>query len=302
LKRFDILHIVDSDYAAAMPASRLNHTVVTCHDLMPFLHREHGLGELFGELGRYYFEKSMRKMSRCGRVVADSAFSRDCILKYTDCPAHRVEVVHLGIDPARFHAMSKETPALVEFQRRHGLAAKEVLLHVGGGAWYKNVETVLQVVHALVGAGHSNVVLLKIGRMTSEHAGLAERLGLYPRIVMLPRVTDEELPLAYHAADLLLWPSWYEGFGLCVLEAMACGTPVVCSNGGSLPEIAGDAAAMHDPKDMDGLAASCRRVLEDPTFRTKLSDAGLARAVTFRWERTAAAYYRIYTELHSGVG
>ena len=300
-KRFDILHIVDSDYAAAIPASRLSRAVVTCHDLMPLLHREHGLGEVFGRSGRYYFAKSMRKMSRCGRVVADSAFSRDCILKYTDCPTHRVEVVHLGIDLVRFQPMSKETPVLMDFQRRHGLVGKEVLLHVGGGAWYKNVETVLHVVHALVRAGHSNVVLLKIGHMTSEQAALAERLGLHPRIVMLPRVTDEELPLAYHAADLLLWPSWYEGFGLCVLEAMACGTPVVCSSGGSLPEIAGDAAVMHDPKDMDGLAASCRKVLEDPAFRTRSRDAGLARSAKFRWERTASAYYRVYTELHSGA-
>mgnify|MGYP000865105173 CR=1 FL=1 len=161
----------------------------------------------------------------------------------------------------------------------------------------KNVETVLQVVHELVRRGRSNLVLLKVGRLSHSQIDLADQLGLRNRIIQFERVADEEVPLLYSASDILLWPSLCEGFGLPILEAMACGTPVVCSNGGSLAEIAGTAAAVHDPHDVNGLAESCLRLLESPSAFETAQAKGIAHAAGYRWDRTAATYYRIYKEV-----
>ncbi len=298
LRPYDVLHILDSDYAAAIPKPRLRRTVVTCHDMMPFLQREYGFPDTFSRFGRHFFEQNLRKMAACGRIAADSRFTRDCVIKYTGCPLERVEVIPLAVEHHRFQPMARD-PDVEAFRRRHGLEGKEVLLHVGAGVWYKNVEIVLEVLSELVRQGHSSVVLLKIGRITRAQADLAARLKIQDRIILLERVSDDEMPLVYAASDVLLWPSLCEGFGLPVLEAMACGMPVVCSNGGSLPEVAGRAAAIHEPRDVPGLAAACRRLLEDPSFADEMRTAGLTHAATYRWEKTAAAYYRLYAELNS---
>jgi glycosyltransferase involved in cell wall biosynthesis len=297
VKRYDALHIVDSDYAAAIPKSRLPHTVVTCHDMMPFLQREHGLPESFSRFGRYFFEQNLRKMASCGRVAADSRFTRECILKYTRCAPARLEVIPLGVDHDRFRPTPADSADIKGFRGRYGLEGKEAILHVGPGVWYKNVETVLKVISELVQRGRSNLILLKVGPLTQAQMDLATRLRVRDRIVLLERVADDDMPLIYAVADVLLWPSLFEGFGLPVLEAMACGTPVVCSNGGSLAEIAGTAAVVHEPRDVGGLTASCGRILEDRSFRDEVRSAGFAHAAGYRWEETASAYYRLYREV-----
>jgi glycosyltransferase involved in cell wall biosynthesis len=299
-RRFDVLHIVDSDYSAAIPEGKLQRSVVTCHDLMPMLQQESGVWGGLSLAGRLFFRQSMRKMARCACVLSVSRFSRDCILKYTDTPENRILVVYEGVDHHRFRPGAEDDPIREAFRRQHGLTGKRVVLHIGAGVWYKNVETVLHVMRELINRGCSDAVLLKIGRFSPEQEALCARLGLQDRVVLLPKVTDEETVLAYQASDLLLWPSLYEGFGICVLEAMACATPVVCSNGGSLPEVAGDAGVVHDPQDVPGLAASCLQVLEDQAFANTLRDKGLARAAGFRRENTVATYYSAYTRVNDG--
>ncbi len=293
----DVLHIVDSDYAAAIPAAKLDRTVVTCHDLMPFLQRAYGPGEPFGRMGRFFFHENLRKMARCACVVADSEFTRDCLLKYTACAPDAIRVIYLAIDETVYRPIAAEDPALRAFRDRYDLEGKTVVLHVGAGAWYKNVETVLEVFHRLAKDAARDWVLLKIGRLTPEQDDLARRLGIDGRIRMLPKLDAAEVAFAYNASHLLLWPSLFEGFGLCVLEAMACGIPVVCSDGGSLPEVAGSAALIHDPRDVDGLAESCQRIVGDPACREALRAAGFEQSKRFSWDRTAAEYLAEYRAL-----
>ena len=110
-------------------------------------------------------------------------------------------------------------------------------------------------------------------------------------------VPNEDLIALYNAAALFVLPSFYEGFGLPVLEAMACGTPVVCSERGSLPEVAGDAALLVNPDGLDGLASAMERALEDQPLRAQMRSRGLAQAAHFSWEMTAKETLAIYHRL-----
>ncbi len=114
-----------------------------------------------------------------------------------------------------------------------------------------------------------------------------KRLGLQDRVTITGFVDDRDLAPLYALATLLVYPSLYEGFGLPVAEAMACGTPVICSNASSLPEVAGDAALYFEPHDVDGMAQAMRRVLDDESLRRDLRSRGLAQVKQFSWERAA---------------
>jgi alpha-1,3-rhamnosyl/mannosyltransferase len=122
----------------------------------------------------------------------------------------------------------------------------------------------------------------------------AQALGLGERIRFLGLVEDVDLPALYSAALAFIFPSRYEGFGLPTLEAMACGTPVACSNVSSLPEVVGEAALLFDPTDLGALTEAMQRLVEDRALRQALSEQGLRRAATFSWERNAAATLDIY--------
>jgi glycosyltransferase involved in cell wall biosynthesis len=147
-----------------------------------------------------------------------------------------------------------------------------------------------------------DVRLIKVGSV--EHPSLAEQLrrqvqqlGLADAVLFTNPVSDQDLVAFYNLADLFVFPSLYEGFGLPPLEAMACGAPVVCSNAASLPEVVGDAAITVDPYDVDGLAAAMVRVLTDADLRRQLRERGLARARQFTWERTALETIAVYRQM-----
>lgn len=301
LRRADVLHIVNADYLPGLIRSRLASTVATCHDMMPFLAFD-SLEEAFPKrLGLAFYRESLRCMVRCGLVVTDSEFSRRCILEYSQCAADRVRVIPLGIDTC-FRPLEAGSQELENFGRRHGLEGKRVVLHVGTTEGYKNIETVLEVVANLRRRMGDRLVLLKVGGAFSpKQRDLIESLGLVETVLHRTGLSEEELVAAYNAAEVLLWPSRFEGFGLPVLEAMACGTPVVCSNGGSLPELAEGAAAMHDPLDVEGLTASCQTTMEDAVMRERLKAAGLSRAAQYTWDRTAHEYYAAYRAVNQGT-
>jgi hypothetical protein len=122
-------------------------------------------------------------------------------------------------------------------------------------------------------------------------------LGITESVRFLGSVPEEDLPTLYSGATLFVFPSLWEGFGLPVLEAMACGVPAACSKTSSLPEIVGDAALMFDPLDVEEMAATIGRALEDEALRAELSEEGLQRAAQFSWEDTATATLKVYSAL-----
>jgi alpha-1,3-rhamnosyl/mannosyltransferase len=124
-----------------------------------------------------------------------------------------------------------------------------------------------------------------------------ERLKLRERVVCTGYVDEEALACLYSGAAAFVYPSWYEGFGLPVLEAMACGCPVICSNTSSLPEVAGDAAILIDPRDVEGLANALDTVLDDSALQQSLAQLGLKKAAEFSWENTALRTLEVFANV-----
>jgi glycosyltransferase involved in cell wall biosynthesis len=231
------------------------------------------------------------------RVMAISYSTRDDVVRSYGVPATRIDVAYPGVDPA-FRPLPRR---LVEsFCHKQGLP-ETFILHVGTLEPRKNHITLLKALaHLSIKGSQSGIQLVCVGGrgwFYDEIYAAVERLGLQEQVRFCGYVRAEELPLWYNAATLLAYPSLYEGFGMPVLEAMRCGTPVITSNVSSLPEAAGKAGLLVAPDDVEGLAEAMRSVLTDEERRQALSEAGRAQAAGFTWERaareTVAAYRKI---------
>jgi glycosyltransferase involved in cell wall biosynthesis len=166
-----------------------------------------------------------------------------------------------------------------------------------GRAFYKNIPGVLRVLHRLR-VGGLNARLVRTGRpIAGDERRLAETLGVAHAVTELGAVPDDDLPALYNAVDLLLFPSLYEGFGWPPLEAMASGTPVVCSRAGSLDEVVAGAALTADPEDVEALAWHAGSLFTDARLRSALVERGLARSAQFHWEGTARAVVSVYQDV-----
>ncbi|MBC7224691.1 MAG: glycosyltransferase family 4 protein, partial [Anaerolineae bacterium] len=290
-------HVVDHSYGHLVHFLDPARTVVTVHDLAPL-----GAPEPGGRWGvsARLWRWSLRGACKAARLIADSAFTREELLRWTDYPPGRIVVIPCGVAPA-FRPLEDEGN-LRPVRERYGLPEGRLLLHVGHGARRKNLAGLLQALARVVQAA-GDVHLVQVGaRPGQAEETLVARLGLQGRVRWLGTVPGQDLPALYNLADCFVFPSLYEGFGLPVLEAMACGTPVVCSHLASLPEVAGDAALLVDPRDPAALAQAVLQVLEDAALRQGLREAGLRRAGAFTWACTAAATANVYREVWREVG
>jgi alpha-1,3-rhamnosyl/mannosyltransferase len=204
-------------------------------------------------------------------------------------------VVYEGVAPTfRVLSGAETEPVLAQY----GLRAGAYLLALGTLQPRKNLLTLLRAVRLLLddGCDPGLVVLVGATGWGSTLEAEVERLGLTPRVRILGYLPNEALPAIYSGARAFAFPSLYEGFGLPVLEAMACGTPVVASNCSSLPEVVGEAGLLADPRRPAAFAGALRRLLAEPDLAARLREAGLARAAEFTWERCARETARILEE------
>jgi glycosyltransferase involved in cell wall biosynthesis len=207
-------------------------------------------------------------------------------------PAAKVWNVSGGVG-----AQYRPAPAADIAQARQRYALPErYLLFVGSVQERKNVRACLLAFADVCQRGlphHLVIVGAKQWRY-AEILNTLEGLAVKDRVHFTGYVEDADLPALYTGAEAFVFPSLYEGFGLPVLEAMACGTPVITSTTSSLPEVAGEAALLVDPKDVEALAAGMERVLTDPALRTTLRERGLQQAARFTWARTAQHVVDVY--------
>jgi glycosyltransferase involved in cell wall biosynthesis len=292
----DLNHIVDHGYGHLAFSFDPRRTVVTFHDAMLLKLEARELPTdaypWFAMLGH---RLSLAGIRRAARVITDSESSKRDLLRFTDCDPDRVHVVPLGVSD-RFRPPSTPGRGSVGDGRRR-------VLHVGHCGAYKNVEAILRVVEALGPRFGGRLMFTKVGGpFTDRQRALIARLGIEDRVEHLGAVPLDDLPRTYAGADLLLMPSLHEGFGLPVLEAMACGTPVVASNQGSLPEVVGDAGLCVDPTDTAAIAEAVATVLTDDAVRDRLRQRGLERARLFGWERTARETLSVYESVYKALG
>jgi len=263
------------------PTRRSTRTLLTVHDLS-FLH----CPEAFVPALRRYLERVVpRSIARADLVLADSAHTRSDIIALLGVPPARVQVLYGGVHP-RFRPEA-EPREQARLRARYGLGERPYVLSVGTLQPRKNYVRLMRAFTNLKPEEAELQLLIAGGRGWLYQDILAEAEEYGDRVRTLGFVDEADLPALYRNAALFAFPSLYEGFGFPVLEAMACGVPVVCSNASSLPEVAGDAALLVDPLDADGLSGAMQQALEDAHLRRELVARGLAQAARFTWEQAA---------------
>ena len=286
LLNLDLIHSPDfiPPLHNAIPA------VITVHDLAFLLYPNF----VTAESARYYGQVE-EAVKRASRIIAVSHSTKHDLIEILGAPERKIDVIYEAADPAFQpipHAVARQRLAAT------GIDAPEAfILFVGTIEPRKNLGTLLRAYHLLRSRYGVETPLLLSGSMgwLSENIQeLVNQLGLEKHVRFLGRTSTEQLLYLYNLATLLAHPAHYEGFGLTPLEAMACATPVVCSDAGSLPEVVGDAALLAPPDDEEAWAIALRRVLEDPDLQHSLSEQGLARARQFSWEKAARQTLETY--------
>ena len=264
-------------------------TVVTIHDMSLRLYpRCHPVRRLL--LNRPLMRVAMRQAAS---IVTVSHSTRRDLLRLHGVPADRVSVVHEAASPAFRPIRDREQ--LDAVRRRYGLPDR-FILYVGTIEPRKNLSRLMQAFAEARAAGvpHQLVCVGPYGWSSRDLTGHIERLNLKSHVTFTGYLPFEDLPAIYNLGEFFVFPSVYEGFGLPVVEAMACGTPVITASTSSLGEIAGGAAETVDPLDIPALAASIRRLASDEEYRRDLSEKGLVRSRSFSWTQTAKDMIAVY--------
>ncbi len=240
-------------------------------------------------------------LKKARMVICVSENVRDIVAERFGIPSERMTVVHNGVGN-HFRPYAEEETRRV-LKERYGVTGR-FFVSVARLQARKNIARVLEAFDRFRRDSPSDVKLVLAGKKswTSDEIDPAiERLGLRPHIIELGYVPHEDLPYLYGGAEMLVFPSLWEGFGLPVVEAMACGTPVVTSNVSSLPEVAGGAAVLVDPMSVDEIADGIHRLSEDGALRDSLRKRGLEWARSFTWEKTAERTLDVYHRAAEGM-
>lgn len=261
-------------------------SVVTVHDLSFLRHPER-----LSRKRKVYLDLAVKRSARrAARVIAVSASTRDDLVELLHIPERQIEVIPLGVDPSF-------TPDAGTSRHQHPLAGRPYILHVGTLEPRKNLDVLIRAYALLrqrLALPHALALVGARGWAYSGLFDLVADLGLEEDVRFVDYVGPGDLPTWYTDADLFAYPSVYEGFGLPVLEAMACGLPVITTDSSSLRELAAEAALLVEPGSSEALEEAMARLLEDRALHDGLRDKGLARAAEYSWDVTARRTADVY--------
>lgn len=279
VRGYDIVHFTSQNMSFLCGAAPWR-SVVTCLDIIPVIEPE-------GLLEKYWRGYLYSGLRRAQRIIAISEATKRDLISCLRLPGDAIDVIPLGAGP-EYRPRDK-----AEVRRTLALSVdRKIVLHVGTAARRKRIPLLLEAF--ALAQSCRDALLVRIGRATPEHRALAQRLGVHQRMLFLENVAADALPSYYSAANLFVFPSSYEGFGLPPLEAMASGCPVIAADLTSIPEVVGDAGVLIGSDDPAAWAGQIDRMLGDPARSEQLAARGLQRAGTFTWERTAEKTAKIY--------
>ena len=280
-----------------LPLRRPCATAVTIHDVIYLACKE----DLPSLAGRLYYRGMMTASARMAdRIITVSQFSKQEIVRWLQLDAARIEVVHSGIDTI-FQPIT-DLSHIETAHSRYGIR-KDFILYTGIYKPRKNHAGLLRALRRLLANGISTQLVIAgpMNQGEKDLKKLASELQIAKEVVFTGFLEDRALAALYSTARVYACPSLYEGFGFTVLEAQACGAPVVCSTETSLPEVAGDGALFADARDPERFAGALARVFADGELRANLTATGLENCRRFSWTKTAAQTLAVYEQAVYGV-
>ncbi len=306
LEEVDLVHYPWFDlFAPTLPLRKKYPTVVTIHDVMPLIFADH---YPVGIKGKINFFRQKLSLKNCKHIITDSEVSKKDIYKYLNVNLKEISSVYLAGNKS-FKPLSDTK--LLYLKRKYNLP-NSFLLYVGDANWNKNLPFLIEGFSQIVKkAKFEEVKLVLVGGVFLKNVDnidhpeleslkqvnkLIHKLNLENKIIKVGNIDRDDLVGFYNLASIYIQPSLYEGFGLPILEAMACGTPVVCSNKGSLPEVGGDAALYFDPTNLYQFTAIISDLLQDGSLLNKLSALGIRRTEEFTWEKVVEKTKQVYNQ------
>lgn len=295
---FDLIHFPYFDpFFLTLPLVKVKPTVVTVHDLIPLRFPKYFLP---GFKGRFKWQIQKFSLRNTSTIVTDSYASKEDIVRLTGIIPSKINVIYLGVDDKFRIIKDKEK---LEKIRQNLYLPKEFILYVGDVNYNKNILGLINAFH-LLNKSHKdlNLVLIGNGFIEDSHElqeviGLIKEAGLERKIHRLGYIDKTDLIGVYNHSKVYIQVSFAEGFGLPVLDAMACGIPVVASNTSSLPEIVGEAGLLVDPYNVKQIASSISTLYANQKRRKELIKKGLARVKLFTWEKCAKVTLQVYKSI-----
>lgn len=291
-KGYDIYHV--TNHMLGKFSQIRKPSVVTVHDVLQFKYREKLGGRVSSYLYNYFMDRSIKSLKMANRLIAVSSWSAKEVSKILEINPNKIDVVPNGLDHSLFYPRDK-----AEARQKFGIPDDaKVILNVGSEISRKNLKTLLQSVPKIVNEV-PNVILLRLGEITEWADKMISDLGIKNKVIYFDKLKDTDLPFLYSAADLLIIPSFEEGFGFPVIEAQACGIPVVSSDLSSLPEVGGSSVFyIHDITSVDSLVESTLEVLNScPEKIESVKREGIENAAKYSWQKNALDTLSVYNKV-----
>lgn len=291
----DLLHIpfLFDIYYLSIPEDIKS--VVTLYDVIPLKFPSQYFQN---EKAKDWYRQRLKQAKRASKIITISKSSKKDIENFLKIPSGKIEVVYGGVD-MRFKPMDKQK--VLNITQKYKIK-KPFILTVSTHSFHKNVSRIFEAfkeyLNAIKNSGLTLVVVCKlIPKEERDWKDELKKLGIEKRVILTNFVTDENLPAIYSGAEVFLFPSLYEGLGLPVLEAMACGSAVITSNVSSMPEVGGDAPLYVDPQSVGSISRAMAKVLNDSRLRQQMIKKGFNQVKKFTWEKTSSQTLQIYREV-----